>query len=231
MGTAKARKRDDDGFAEYRQRLVAAGYAFDPTRENPPTAAAEENKPIPPAGEQIASFIQTVESYLMWDRLKNRPHPIDDPETLIVGDFGDWKMEAARLIISQSKPLAMALHNLGGDPATVTAVLEIANRVRDPDDGPSAIRASWPKVKATLERMAISSGMDDERRGSNVTSQNIGQPKTTNDTENDTEKKSGKIYRPLNVEAHDLYSRVQKTTQRRRDNHDEIGSRGICAQK
>ena len=86
----------------------------------------------------------------MWDRLKNRPHPIDDPETLIVGDFGDWKMEAARLIISQSKPLAMALHNLGGDPATVTAVLEIANRVRDPDDGPSAIRASWPKVKATF---------------------------------------------------------------------------------
>jgi hypothetical protein len=105
------------------------------------------------------TFTQSVESYLLWDKLKAEPHQAGDNEGIIIGPLGDTdetyearKHIAGLWIVRNARSVAETLQTHGLDPVPILA---IANQVRDPDNGPAAIRAAWPNAKAILQAATI----------------------------------------------------------------------------
>lgn len=115
------------------------------------------------AASLFETFVQNVESYLLWDKLKTEPHQAGNIHGIIIGDFGATadvyearKLRAALWIIDNVRAVAEVIQ--GFDPRPI---LTIANQIeQDPDNAPAAVRAAWPSVKATLEAATIPQPQD-----------------------------------------------------------------------
>jgi len=103
------------------------------------------------------TFAQSVESYLLWDKLKAEPHQSGDNEGIIIGTetadtYEARKHMAGLWIVGNARSVAEAVQTLRLDPIPILA---IANKVKNPDNGPPAVRAAWPDAKAILDAATI----------------------------------------------------------------------------
>jgi hypothetical protein len=103
-------------------------------------------------------FIQAVESYFLWDRMKAPPHQVGTLEGILIGGcdspevFEARKIRAAVWIRDNGPALAAALTRHGFKPLSV---FRIVGFIDDPDAVPSDFHREWKQIKARLQQAAI----------------------------------------------------------------------------
>lgn len=182
--------------------------------------------------EALETFTNSVESYLLWDRLKAEPHQAGNFHGIIIGDVGASadifearKRRAATWIIDNARSVAEVMRGLGEDPKPV---LTIANHIeQNPDDAPAAVRAAWPNVKAAVEAATLAPGLN----GSKQLTSAAGKSENRDDKKDDTEKNSQKKRRPLNDAARECIRNYQRGLARREKTSMEDVVKAYCSDK
>jgi hypothetical protein len=110
-------------------------------------------------------FIAHVDAYLKYDTLMHPPHQVGTLEGVDLGIVGatpgDYEVRRTRqaLWLRENGPAlaaALAWYEKTSTKAEEASarVLEIVRDVEDPDNGPSAVRATWKDAKVTLQHVA-----------------------------------------------------------------------------
>lgn len=104
-------------------------------------------------------FIQAVDEYFLWDRMKTPPHQVGTLEGILIGDFGataevyEARRTRAAVWIRDNGPVLA--EEMGRHHFKPYKILRIVALIEDPDAVPSAIRSEWGNTRVILQAAAI----------------------------------------------------------------------------